>query len=220
MSHIRWILPPSPSVPLQLNRMKSPAPRSAARKRRSGFTLIELLVVIGIIAILASLAFPVTQSVLNRAYKLKAQAMVKDVQVAINNYLTEYNRLPQQGDTETPTPTDGSSQLIAILMGEASGQNSLNPRGIVFLNANVAKNNRGGIIDNGGAQISLVDQWGNPYYVVMDGNYDNKVANPDIQSQDQTISQGAPPQLRTRAAVFCLGPDGQQNTRDDIVSWR
>lgn len=220
MSHIRRILPPSPSVPLQLNRMKSPAPRSAAHKRRSGFTLIELLVVIGIIAILASLAFPVTQSVLNRAYKLKAQAMVKDVQVAINNYLTEYNRLPQQGDTETPTPTDGSSQLIAILMGESSGQNSLNPRGIVFLNANTAKNNRGGIIDSGGAQISLVDQWGNPYYVVMDGNYDNKVANPDIQSQDQTISQGAPPQLRTRAAVFCLGPDGQQNTKDDIVSWR
>jgi prepilin-type N-terminal cleavage/methylation domain-containing protein len=200
--------------------MKSPALRFPSRARRSGFTLIELLVVIGIIAILASLAFPVTQAVLNRAYKLKAQAMVKDLQVAINNYLTEYNRLPQQGDAETPTPTNGGSQLIGILMGESSGQNSMNPRGIVFLNANTAKNNRGGIVDNGGAQISLVDQWGNPYYVVMDGNYDNKIANPDVQSQDQTISQGAPPQLRTRVAVYCIGPDGQLNTKDDIVSWR
>lgn len=200
--------------------MKSSVFLSAQRSRRSGFTLIELLVVIGIIAILASLAFPVTQAVLQRAYKLKAQAMVKDLQVAINNYITEYNRLPQQGQAEAPIQTDQSSPLIGILMGEATGQNSLNPRGIVFLNANMAKNNRGGLVDNGGAQISLIDQWGNPYMVLMDGNYDNKVQNPDVQSQDQTVSEGAPPQLRTRVAVFSMGPDGQEGTRDDIVSWR
>ena len=199
--------------------MKPSISLSSKRTRRSGFTLIELLVVIGIIAILASLAFPVTQAVLQRAYKLKAQAMVKDIQVAISNYVTEYNRLPQQGQSETPTPTDQSSQLISILMAETTGQNSLNPRGIVFLNANMAKNNRGGLVENG-SQLSLVDQWGNPYQVIMDGNYDNKVANPDLQSDDQTISQGAPPQLRTRAAVFSFGPDGKQNTKDDIVSWR
>lgn len=200
--------------------MKSSVLLSAQRSRCSGFTLIELLVVIGIIAILASLAFPVTQAVLQRAYKLKAQAMVKDLQVAINNYITEYNRLPQQGQAEVPTPTDQSSQLISILMGEATGQNSLNPRGIVFLNANMAKNNRGGLIDSGGSQLSLVDQWGNPYQVLMDGNYDNKVRNPDLQNEDQTVSQGAPPELRTRVAVYCLGPDGQEGTKDDIVSWR
>ncbi len=200
--------------------MKSSVLLSAQRSRRSGFTLIELLVVIGIIAILASLAFPVTQAVLQRAYKLKAQAMVKDLQVAINNYITEYNRLPQQGQAEAPMPTDQSSPLIGILMGEATGQNSLNPRGIVFLNANMAKNNRGGLIDSGGSQLSLVDQWGNPYQVLMDGNYDNKVRNPDLQNEDQTVSQGAPPELRTRVAVYCLGPDGQEGTKDDIVSWR
>jgi prepilin-type N-terminal cleavage/methylation domain-containing protein len=200
--------------------MKSTPFSAPFRPRRTGFTLIELLVVIGIIAILASLAFPVTQAVLQRAYKLKAQAMVKDLQVAINNYVTEYNRLPQQGQSETPTPTDQGSELIGILMGESTGQNSLNPRGIVFLNANMAKNNRGGLVDNGGSSLSLIDNWGQPYYVIMDGNYDNKVANPDVQSQDQTVSQGAPPQLRTRVAVYSLGPDGQEGTKDDIVSWR
>ncbi len=186
-----------------------------------GFTLIELLVVIGIIAILASLAFPVTQAVLQRAYKLKAQATVKDIQVAINNYITEYNRLPQQSSAEAPVMTDQSSNLVSVLMGEdsASGQNSLNPRGIVFLNANMAKNNRGGLVDNGG-QLSLIDNWGKPYYVLMDGNYDNKVANPDVQNQDQNVSRGAPPQLRTRVAVYSLGPDGREGTKDDIVSWR
>lgn len=200
--------------------MKPPF-RSPTAASRSGFTLIELLVVIGIIAVLASLAFPVTQSVLNRAYKLKAQATVKDIQVAINSYVTEYNRLPQQGNSETPIMTDQSSNLVSVLMGENSsgGQNSLNPRGIVFLNVNMAKNNRGGLVDNGG-QLSLLDNWANPYYVLMDGNYDNKVTNPDLQNQDQTVSTGAPPELRTRVAVFSLGPDGQQGTKDDIVSWR
>ncbi len=201
--------------------MKSPFRPHSAFCRRRGFTLIELLVVIGIIAVLASLAFPVTQAVMQRAQKLKAQATVRDIQVAINNYLTEYNRLPQQGSAESPIQTDQSSNLISVLMGEesASGQNSLNPRGIVFLNANIAKNNRGGLVDNGG-QLSLVDNWGNPYFVLMDGNNDNKVDNPDLQNQDQNVSQGAPPQLRTRVAVFSLGPDGQQGTKDDIVSWR
>lgn len=198
---------------MKTHRRLSPAVR--------GFTLIELLVVIGIIAILASLAFPVTQAVLQRAYKVKAQATVKDIQVAINNYITEYNRLPQQGSTESPVMTDQSSNLISVLMGEdsASGQNSLNPRGIVFLNANMAKNNRGGLVDNGN-QLSLIDNWGNPYYVLMDGNNDNKVRNPDVENQDQNISSGAPPQLRTRVAVYSFGPDGKEATKDDIVSWR
>ncbi len=191
------------------------------RRAPRGFTLIELLVVIGIIAILASLAFPVTQAVLQRAYKLKAQATVKDLQVAINSYVTEYNRLPQQGTAEAPIQTNQGSPLIGILMAEdsGSGQNNLNPRGIVFLTVNMAKNNRGGLVDDGG-QLSLLDNWGNPYYVLMDGNYDNKVANPDVQSQDQNVSRGAPPQLRTRVAVYSLGPDGQEGTKDDIVSWR
>jgi prepilin-type N-terminal cleavage/methylation domain-containing protein len=200
--------------------MKSTAPRPSRLRNRNAFTLIELLVVIGIIAILASLAFPVTQAVLQRAYKLKAQATVKDIQVAINNYVTEYNRLPQQGTTENPVQTDQSTPLVGILMGEATGQNSLNPRGIVFLNVNMAKDNRGGLVDNGGASLSLLDNWGKPYTVLMDGNYDNKVANPDLQNQDQTLSTGAPPQLRTRVAVYSFGPDGTEYTKDDIVSWR
>lgn len=201
--------------------MKAPIHRPHPLLRRSGFTLIELLVVIGIIAVLASLAFPVTQSVLQRANRVKAQATVKDIQVAITNYITEYNRLPQQGNSEAPVLTDQSNNLVSVLMGEesASGPNSLNPRGIVFLNVNMARNNRGGLVDNGG-QLSLLDNWGSPYHVIMDGNYDNRIPNPDLQNQDQNITRGAPPFLRTRVAVFSLGPDRQQGTRDDIVSWR
>jgi prepilin-type N-terminal cleavage/methylation domain-containing protein len=190
------------------------------KSRASAFTLIELLVVIGIIAILASLAFPVTQAVLRRAYILRAQATVKDMQVAIQNYITEYNRLPMQSPAEVPMPTDQSSNIVAVLVGDVTGPNSLNPRGIQFLNVPMARNNRGGLLDSGGNQLSLVDNWGQPYFVILDANFDNKIPNPDMQNQDQNIRNGAAPQLRTRVAVFSLGPDGQQGTRDDIVSWR
>lgn len=213
-------LSPSHPIPKPLHFMKTSVIFSRHHRLRAGFTLIELLVVIGIIAILASLAFPVTQSVLQRAYKLKAQATVQDLQVAINNYITEYNRLPMQGTAETPVQTDQSSPLIGVLVGEVTGPNSLNPRGIQFLTVNMAKNGVGGLIDNGGSSLSLLDNWGTPYQVLMDGNYDNKVNNPDVQNQDQTVSSNAPPQLRTRVAVFSFGPDRQQGTRDDIVSWR
>ena len=188
-----------------------------------GFTLIELLVVISIIAVLASLAFPVTQAVLSRAYKLKTQAMVKDLQVGINNYLTEYNRLPNRAasGSDQPVQTDQSSDLISVLLAEDTGANSLNPRAIPFLNVNMAKNNVGGLIDNGGASLSLVDNWGQPYTVILDGDNDNKITpNPDAQNQDPTVSQGAPPNLRTRVAVYSNGPDKQPQTKDDIVSWR
>ena len=188
-------------------------------QRSRAFTLIELLVVILIIGILASLAFPVTQAVLQRAYRVKAQATVRDIQVAINNYLTEYNRLPTTSQAETPVPTDQSNQIVGVLLGDGQGVNGLNPRGIPFLNVNMARNNRGGLIDNGGA-VSLVDNWGNPYLIILDGNGDNRIPNPDIQNEDQIVRSGAAPQLRTRVAVMSWGPDGGPNTKDDIVSWR
>lgn len=196
--------------------MKNDMNKTSRRSVSAGFTLIELLVVISIIAVLASLAFPVTQAVLKRGYAVKTAATVKDIQVAINSYITEYNRLPMTSKTEAPLPTDQGS-LINTLMAE--GNTDLNSRKIVFLNVNMAKGGRGGLIDNGGS-LQLVDSWGNPFYVIMDTNFDNKIANPDLQSEDRGVSQNAPQSLRTRVAVFSYGPDGKQGTKDDIVSWR
>jgi len=199
--------------------MKITLPCRSSSRRPSAFTLIELLVVITIIAILASLAFPAAKGIMERAYRLKTQAMVKDLQVAVNGYLNEYNRLPlQPGGTpgEAPMLTDSSSTLISVLLGE---DNILNPRGIVFLNAPTAKNGKGGLTEEG-SSMELVDNWGNPYRILMDTNFDNKIANPDASNDDKSISQDAPPNLRTRVAVFSVGKDGEENTRDDIVSWR
>ena len=102
-------------------------------RNSAAFTLIELLVVISIIAVLASMAFPVVTGVMERARKVRTLAMIKDLQVAIKGYQTEYNRYPISnggggGDAEVKTAE--GDPLIPILMGriDRSECGQLRPR--------------------------------------------------------------------------------------------
>jgi prepilin-type N-terminal cleavage/methylation domain-containing protein len=211
--------------------MKTPHPSS--RLVQAGFTLVELLVVIVIIAILASLAVPVTNKVMENANKLRIKATMKDLQVAIGNYRTEYNRFPidlgssSGGEDIDPIPTDGSNSIITTLMASSGDNDSsnLNRRNIKFIDLPFALNGQSfGIIDtsggSGGADLQLVDIWGMPYQILLDTNYDNRITNPDASNVDQIISARAPQFVSTNAGVHCFGPDKVMNTKDDIVSWR
>jgi prepilin-type N-terminal cleavage/methylation domain-containing protein/prepilin-type processing-associated H-X9-DG protein len=60
--------------------------------RRKGFTLIELLVVIAIIAILAAMLFPVFARARESARKIQCLSNVKNVAMAMQLYLTDYDR--------------------------------------------------------------------------------------------------------------------------------
>jgi prepilin-type N-terminal cleavage/methylation domain-containing protein/prepilin-type processing-associated H-X9-DG protein len=62
--------------------------------RRKGFTLIELLVVIAIIGILAAMLFPVFARARESARKTQCLANVKNIAMAIQIYLTDYDRFP------------------------------------------------------------------------------------------------------------------------------
>jgi prepilin-type N-terminal cleavage/methylation domain-containing protein/prepilin-type processing-associated H-X9-DG protein len=62
-------------------------------RRKSGFTLIELLVVIAIIAILAAMLFPVFARARESARKIQCLANVKNIAIAVQMYLTDYDRL-------------------------------------------------------------------------------------------------------------------------------
>ena len=64
------------------------------RLRRRGFTLIELLVVIAIIAILAAMLFPVFARARESARKIQCLANVKNIALAVQIYLTDYDRFP------------------------------------------------------------------------------------------------------------------------------
>ncbi len=64
------------------------------RGGEKGFTLIELLVVIAIIAILAAMLFPVFARACESARKIQCLSNVKNIAMAVQMYLTDYDRLP------------------------------------------------------------------------------------------------------------------------------
>jgi prepilin-type N-terminal cleavage/methylation domain-containing protein/prepilin-type processing-associated H-X9-DG protein len=63
-------------------------------RRPTGFTLIELLVVIAIIGILAAMLFPVFARARESARKIQCLSNVKNIALAMNMYLTDYDRFP------------------------------------------------------------------------------------------------------------------------------
>jgi prepilin-type N-terminal cleavage/methylation domain-containing protein/prepilin-type processing-associated H-X9-DG protein len=63
------------------------------RGRNDGFTLIELLVVISIIAILAALAFPVYQRVVQSGRATACVSNLRQISVGLGAYLTDNNNV-------------------------------------------------------------------------------------------------------------------------------
>ncbi len=86
---------------------------------KHGFTLIELLVVIAIIAILAAMLFPVFARARESARKIQCLANVKNIAIAVQMYLTDYDRLP---------PAEHRQEVISYFEGHPGGAtNCSNP---------------------------------------------------------------------------------------------
>lgn len=212
------------STPPNAMRTKLTQPRPLA------FTLIEMLIVITIIGILAGISVPVVGGVMERARKLKALSTIKDLQVAFKSYQTEYNRYPSTATaSDTVATTNASDNFVSILQAQTAGD-PLNPRGIKFVDLPLGKSFRAGQFRGGlddSSPAGLFDEWGQPYQVTLDTNYDEKVSNPDKDNEDTNISTNAPVDLPLGVAIYSLGPDGDPNgknqmtpTKDDITSWR
>jgi prepilin-type N-terminal cleavage/methylation domain-containing protein len=169
----------------------------AALKSPRGFTLIELLVVVAIIGVLMSLLFPAVQGALDSAKKAQAKNDVMQIATAIVAFDTEYGRLP---DTSS-APQTVSSNILGALTGSDT---TLNPRKIIFLEVLNYKKGKGGV-SNG----IFVDPWAKPYYVALDGDYDNQV---DVSTNGAATSDT---KIMKKVGVW----NNNTNSRQQVRSW-
>lgn len=76
--------------------------------RRNGFTLIELLIVIAIIAILASILFPVFARAREAARRSACASNLKNLTMALRMYSSDYDERLPQGIPTVPTCPPGA----------------------------------------------------------------------------------------------------------------
>jgi prepilin-type N-terminal cleavage/methylation domain-containing protein len=194
---------------------------------QSGFTLVELLVVIVIIATLATLGFSVGLGALQKAKRVTAQAAATNVANAVEQFYSEYNLLPDPADETADNPpyvTNNNAgngvKLLNILSGfEDTTGDVQNDRKLRFLGVKEADNgNRGGIVynDAGDAVVGLFDPWGQPYYIVLDYDYDGRLEFTPSAAYDYDAKLN-----NKRVAVYSLGTDlpSDAKRKDLVKTW-
>ncbi|HCE42986.1 MAG TPA: hypothetical protein DET40_05525 [Lentisphaeria bacterium] len=187
------------------------------------FTLIEVLVVMAIIAILASLLFPVISKVKLNARITEAKSQMILMENAISNYETAYLTMPwSDGTTDSPSSTlndavwhDWTSadqcRYYDKLMELLACSNTPNAYGL--------RNTRETRFLQPPQKLSetgIVDFWGNRFGVAMDLNSDGRISGTGTHLDGQT----------GKIFIWSFGPNrtnewGEKTPpRDDIPSWK
>lgn len=133
--------------------------------RQRGFTLLEIMVVIVILGVLASMVAPNVLGNKDKADKQKAVTDIVALEGALDMYKLDNNIYPS------------TEQGLEALVSKPSGFPE-------------PKSYR----DNGYIRRLPQDPWGNPYYLVVPGEYGP-------------------------VDIFSAGPDGQPGTDQDIGNW-
>ncbi len=203
-----------PRSPIRIIMKTSLVPHS-----RRAFTLIELLVVISIISMLAGLVAAAANRVLRNGNAVKTKTALKDLVLGIKNYQVEYGRypLPAGHSGEEAIPLSAGSSVLKILLGR--NESKMNPKEVAYIEPPMGRHGAGGLTGSEGS-YELDDMWGTPFEVIVDANYDNKIANPDILNEDAGISSCAPRDILAGSVALSYGADKKKGSKDDVASWR
>lgn len=159
-------------------------------RQRRGFTLTELLIVMAILVLLVSLIGPRLLGSKQKADINAVKTQIGMFQSALERYAVDMNKFPS---TE-----EGLAALVSR-PGTAGGASDSGDSGSSDSAADSGDSESGGDWDGPYLKTETLpsDPWGKPYAYEFPPTH-NKMNVPDIWS---------------------FGPDGQENTDDDIVSW-
>jgi hypothetical protein len=158
---------------------------------------------------------------------LRTRAMMKDLKISFEAFEIEYEEYPialAVGKNEDSALRSRGPMLNELSLFDGAKHNF---KKIKFLDLPAAKDRKYGLWQDGDEWV-LSDLWGEPYYIILDTNGDNMIANPEFGADQsdpdyakRCRSSPPPPTLPSRVIIYSSGPDRDPKTwSDNICSWR
>lgn len=171
------------------------------------FSLSELLIALCLAFVMLYFLRPISNPTLESARKASAKNDVRNIATAVSAYIVEYERPPSTN--LAAQNLDGA--LLQALMG--SNALGLNPRRIVFLKAQQAKNGKSGLTDG-----AFVDPWGGPYRILLDADRDGMIVDAGSFFITNRMVQSNVA-VWNDSAQHKDAPDSQEMYRRAVKSW-
>lgn len=176
-----------------------------------------VVLILGGVGVLAASGFAAGSSAINRAKKASTLAMARELENSINQFYNEYGALPEPGSTKMSrdvvfdTSGPEGQQVLSVVMGNEPGPALQNSHKLRFFTARAGAGGKGGLIPLPSGLSELRDPWGNPYQIIIDGDYDEALTPP-------ASSGTASPVKGRRVLVYSLGRDGKGGA-EAVLTW-
>ncbi|MCB1278837.1 hypothetical protein [Prosthecobacter sp.] len=208
-----------------------------AKKSGCEWMVIILVSLVGLfVAVMAMAAVYLFFFPEHAAKKLRptqVQDVIKDLHMAIISFQVDWNRYPILTSALSGEDISMRSRgpMLPMLIGDETKPliplPSSSPKDIRYIDLPKAHDHKFGTWQDGGEWV-LSDPWGEPYFIVLDTNNDNQVANPEFGADQshpdyaKRCQANPPPQtLSLEVIIYSAGPDRDPKTwHDNICSWR